>query len=199
MNRQSGYRELMEQIRRAHQAFATAWAKERAAALATILPKKSALSWNEIWEANGVAYKAAQPLADRRNHLMGELFRDHLGSLDERFQSGDPDAVHAIIDFLEVDVPAFQCGYAKEHYLRKLKTIELTDEHRERLRQYGLRLCRLPQHRREIANAGRLMILIANREFVEELRELANSDSRLIKNRASKMLAVVQNGRKDLL
>jgi len=199
MNRQSEYRDLMEQIRCAHQAFATAWAEERAAALVTISPKKSAFSWNEIWKANGVAYKAAQPLADRRNHLIQELFSNHLGPLHEGFQSGDPDAVNAIIDFLQIDVPAFHCGYAKEDYLRKLKAIELTEEHRERLRQYGLRLCGMPQHRREIAKAGRLMILVANREFVEELQKLANGDSRWIKDRASKMLAVVQNGRKDLL
>jgi hypothetical protein len=193
MNRKSEYARLMEQIRQAHQAFVTAWAESRDAALEKMPPREGAL-----WEANGVAYKAAQPLADRRNELLAELFRDHLAPLYERFKSGDPDTVHAIIDFLEVDVPAFHCGYAKEHYLRKLKTIPLTDEHRERLREYGFRLCGAPHYRREIAEAGRLMIVVANQPFVDELRELSNSDNERITNKATKMLEVVLKGRKDL-
>jgi hypothetical protein len=187
----------MEQIRLAHKAFATAWAEARDAALEEMSPRKGA-PWEALWEANGVAYKAAQPLADRRNELLAVLFRDRLAPLYKRLKNGDPDAVHAIIDFLEVDVPAFQCGYAKEDYLRKLKTIPLTDAHRERLREYGFRLCGTPHHRREITEAGRLMILVANQPFVDELRELSNSDNERITAKAAKMLEVVLNGRKDL-
>jgi hypothetical protein len=106
--------------------------------------------------------------------------------------------VHAIIDFLEVDVPAFRCGYAKEQHLRKLKTIPLTDEHRARLREYAVGLCRTPHHRREITEAGRLMISVANLSFVNELRALSRTENEWVKRKTAKMLRVVLNGRKDL-
>jgi hypothetical protein len=198
MNRKSEYRQLMEQIRLAHQAFTKAWAEARTAALKATASSEVGRSWNEVWQANGIAYKSAQSFSEKRDRLIGELFQEHLGPLHQEFGSGDPDAVHAIIDFLEVDVPAFRCGYAKEDYLRMLKTIFLTDDHRERIRQYGLRLCMVPNHRREIQEAGRLMILVANRDFVDQLQGLAGNDNEWIRKKANKMLGVVQNGRKDL-
>ena len=123
MSEQRAYRHLMEQIRDAHGAFRKFWSETRTAALKSIAPNVESASWEQIWQANGIAYKSAQPLADRRDRLMAELFEEHLIPLHEGFISGDADAVNAVIDFLEVDVPAFRCGYAKEDYLRRLKRI----------------------------------------------------------------------------
>ena len=198
MSQQGEYRRLMEEIRRAHTAFSKGWTEARTAALRSFSPGQGAPSSKEIWRANGIAYRSAQSLADRRNRLLGELFNEHLIPLHEDFLSGDPHAVNAVIDFLEVDVPAFRCGYAKESYLCRLKTIPLTDEHQERLRQYGLRLCGMPVHRREIGEAGRLMIRVANRDFLEQLRALTASENDWIRKKSTKMLSVVQNARKDL-
>lgn len=198
MSRKPEYRRLMEQIHKAHEAFSKSWAEARTDALKSLSAKGRAASWEQVWEANGIAYKAAQPIEDRRNRLLGELFEKYLGPLHENFLDGDPQAVSAVIDFLEVDVPVFRCGYAKEDYLHRLKTVPLTDEHRERLRHYGLRLCSCPAHRREIGEAGRLMIRVADRDFVEQLRALTASENRRIQEKSRKMLSVVKNGREDL-
>lgn len=198
MGHKREYRRLMEEIRLAHAAFSKVWAEARMAALKRLSPKNGAASWEQVLQANGVAYKAARSLEDRRNGLLRELFEEHLAPLHERFLTGDPDAVNAVIDFLEVDVPAFRCGYSKENYLHKLKNIPLTGEHQERLRQYGLRLCSMPVHRREIGQAGRLMIQIANRDFVDQLRALAASENDRIRKKSTKILHVVLNGREDL-
>jgi hypothetical protein len=187
----------MEEIHLAHEAFSKHWTEARTAALKSISPKKGAASWEQVWQANGIAYKSAQSLEDRRNRLIGKLFEEYLIPLQEDFLSGGPHAVDAVIDFLEIDVPAFRCGYAKEDYLRKLKTVPLTDEHQERLRQYGLRLCSMPVHRREIGEAGRLMIRVVNRDFVDQLRALTASENDWIRKKSTKMLGVIQNGRKD--
>jgi len=199
MDRPQEYRQLMEQIRRAHQAFTTAWAEARADALKDISPKKRHLSWAKVWDANGIAYKAAKPFSDNRDKLLGKLFLEYLIPLYDAFVAGHPDAVSAIIEFLEVDVPAFRCGYAKEEHLKRLKTVPLTDEHRERLKQYGLHLCSMPHHRREIGEAGRLMIKIADRDFVGQLRALSINENERVRKKATKMLGVVLNGRKDLV
>ena len=197
MTRHREYWGLMESIRHAHQAFAKCWAEAKATALTSIASRGDP-TYPQHWQANSDAYRAAQPLAEKRNALLGKLFQEHLGPLRQEFAQGNPDAVHAIIDFLEVDVPAFHCGYAKEEWLRMLKTVPLNDEHRERLRQYGLQLCSMPEHRREITQAGRLMILVADRELVDQLRELALNDNDRVAKKATKMLGVVRNGRPDL-
>lgn len=188
----------MEQVRDAHAAFAAAWSQARAAALRDISPDGEAIPLKLLWEANGVAYNAARPLSDRRKGLLATLFGEHLSPLYEDFVAGDPEAVHAVIDFLEVDVLAFHCGYAKEDYLRTLKTTPLNEEHQERLRQYGLGLCSLPAHRREIEEAGRLMIRVADHDFVAGLETLAAGEDERVRQKSVKMLAVVRNGRKDL-
>ena len=195
---QREFRRLMEQIRHAHEAFKTSWVEVRTAALKirSLTPKTA--SWERIWEANGIAYAAAQPLADRRDRLLKELFEEHLVPLHERLLNGDPDAVNAVIDFLEVDVSAFRCGFAKQDYLRRLKSVPLSAEHLERLSQYGLRLCGIPTHRREIGQAGRLMIRVANRDFVDHLEALTTSENRRVREKSAKMLTVVRNGREDL-
>ena len=197
VDRQLKYRQLMEQIRRSHESFALAWKEAKTAALNSLPGNESSRSWEQIWQANGIAYKAARSLSDRRDRFLRELFENHLGPLYQDFILGHSDAVDAIIDFLEVDVPAFRCGYVKEAYLRKLKAIPLTNEQRERLRQYGIRLCNCPQHRREIGQAGRLMILIANQRFMDQLRVLTMNNNQFIARKATKMFGVIQNGRKD--
>lgn len=198
MSEHGDYRRLMEHIRNAHQAFSKAWTEARTAALNGLSLNERSASWEQVWQANGIAYEAAQPLEDRRDRLLGELFEKHLGPLHEGFLSGDSDAVNAIIDFLEVDVPAFRCGYAKEDYLRRLRAVPITDEHQGRLRQYGLRLCSTPVHRREIRYAGRLMIRVADQGLVDRLRALTTSENEWIRKKSTKMLGVVLNGRGEL-
>jgi hypothetical protein len=198
MSHHPEYRRLMEQIRLAHQAFKTSWTDARTATLKSLSPGGGAPSREDLARANRVAYQAAQSLADRRNGLLGELFGEHLGPLHDGLLAGDPDAVDAIIDFLEVDVPAFRCGYAKQDYLRRLKTVPLTDQHEARLRRYGLHLCTTPAHRREIREAARLMIRVADQDLVNQLRALTTGPNGAIRTKVTNVLGIVLNGRPDL-
>jgi hypothetical protein len=198
MSHHPEYRRLMEQIRLAHQAFKTSWTDARGTALERLAPAGRTASWEQVGQANRIAYQAAQSLADRRNRLLRELFAEHLGPLRDGLLAGEPDAINSIIDFLEVDVAAFRCGYAKQDYLRRLKTIPLTDQHQARLRQYGLRLCATPAHRREIREAARLMIRVADQDFVNQLRALTTGSNESVRRKVTKVLSVVLNGRKDL-
>ena len=198
MSRRREYRRLMEGIRDAHAAFKRDWAERRSAALKGLVADERAASWEEIWRANGVAYRGAASLAERRDRLLGELFERHLIPLYEKFRQGDADAVNGVIDFLEVDVLAFRCGYVKESYLRELKRVHLDEGHRERLRRYGLNLCGTASHRREIREAGGLMIAMADREMVERLMVLIGGGNERVMKKAGKMLGVILNARSDL-
>jgi len=187
----------MDRIARSHEEFRRAWDTAQAAALGSICPKGAA-SLEQIWQANAIAYKAAEPLSRKRDQFLASLFSEHFLPLHQAFSEGVPDAVHAIIDFLEVDVPAYQCGYAKETCLRKLKTVPLTDEHHQRLRHYGIWLCSLPRYRREFHEAARLMIRVADKTFVEQLRTLACGGNGFASKRATRILGIVLNSRMDL-
>jgi hypothetical protein len=197
MGQQQTMHKLMEGIRGAHAEFTAAWAKAKAAAL-KVKPPRNASDWDAILHANGIAYREAATLAGHRDELIAKLFHKHLVPLHQAFIDGDRQAIGAILDFLEIDVPAFRCGYAKEWYLRKMKALSLNESHAARLRQYALRLCAMPLHRREIAELGRLMIKAADKSFIEELRVLISTGGDRTRKKSSKMLAVVLNGRKDL-
>jgi hypothetical protein len=188
----------MEQIRDAHTEFKQAWSEVRSGELSKIARNKGKPAWEEIWQANGVAYRSTQTLSEQVNRLLVSLFTGYLGPLHEALLKGAPEAIHNVIDFLATDVLAFRCGYIKEGYLRILKSVPLNDEHKNRLREYGLNLCRVPSHRREIKQAGRLLIRIADRAFVERLRALAADENGWVGKKSQKMLHVVLNGRKDL-
>jgi hypothetical protein len=198
MSQHREYRQLMEEIRTAHETFRKSWREARTAAMKIISPDGRTPSWEQVWQANGIAYKQARPLEDRRNQLLRVLFEEHIGPLHDDFLNGDPAAINTIIDFLEVDVPAFRCGYAKEDFLRKLKALPLTNEHQSRLRSYCLHLCGTPAYRREIAQVGRLMVRVADRAFVDQLQQLTINPSDRIGKKSARMLTVIQNGRKDL-
>lgn len=199
MDQKALYRDLMERIKRCDQFWGIAWREAQSAALKEMWPHKSQFSWEEVMKANGVAYEAVRSRVNSRNELLRELFDGHLAPLDAALNAGDADAVHAVIDFLETDVLAFRCGYAKEDYMRRLKHIALNDHHRDRLRRYALSLCRNPQHRREIRQASRLVIHLADQAFINELRVLSQSDIEHVRLKSARMLNVVLNGNKRLV
>jgi hypothetical protein len=58
------------------------------------------------------------------------------GGLDQRLKElkiGEYEAVELAVTFLEVDAMFFRSGYIKEELIQRLKNIELSTEHRERL------------------------------------------------------------------
>src|SRR5687768_11372762 len=102
-------RALMQELHDAHRHFRQEWDK---------------------WWGNGV--KSPEPdkvkkARDRFWDALNRLFDEQLEPLHSSFKSDREKTVDAVIDFLEIDVPAHRCGYEKEKYLRKLKAVTLSD------------------------------------------------------------------------
>src|ERR1043165_2465428 len=128
----------------AHSQSRTTWSKAKAEVVGDIK-----LGTPEYYAANRHAYSVATPQMDRVKQLLTELFWGELAEVDKAFLTGNPEAVSKVIDFLEVDIPAFRCGYAKEWYLRRLKSLPLSDKHRLRLKSLALSICGSATFRRE--------------------------------------------------
>lgn len=112
---------------------------------------------------------------------------------------GEGTAIDAVLDFLEIDIPAFRAGYAKEWYYRRLKRMQLTDSHKERIKKLGMALLKQPDYRREWKELARLLIRVADQDLVTCLAALVTSDSSpFVKRRASRILESILNERHDL-
>lgn len=191
----------MERIRQSHQEFTEVWNRVRTAELRKhgINPDDDILISNrmeQVWEANGVAYKAARPQSNRRDEFLSVLF-DELPM--KEFLEGKPEAIDAILDFLEIDVLAFRCGYAKQWCFHKLKSLSLNQKQIIRLRQLLVNICQYKGQREEMRELVRLMIKYANETLVQELQSVAStSDDEYIKQKAARALKVILNSRHDL-
>jgi len=198
---QARIRELMTNIERTHRDFQAGWEATRSRELRArgidpttnfLQPK---LNFSLLYEANGAAYREGQVLADKRNEFWRQLAE---AVPFEAVRSGDPKGIDAVIDFLEIDIPAFRCGYAKEYCFRKLKACRLAAPQVQRLRNLALTLCAGP-YRREVNELTRLMIPWADSQFVEELRRLAaQSENKFTCQRARRMLGIILNERVEL-
>jgi hypothetical protein len=180
-NPKDEYRRLMEQIREAHRRHAEVWNA----------------TYSQTKEA-GSAYDAARQEEKILHGFLTTFFCEHLGPLMEPFQAGEPKAIDAVIDFLEVDIPAFRCGYAKEGFYRKLKRISLQPRQVERLRKLAIERCASPDYRREDAELRRLMIHLADGPFVVRIAELGRSENMRVRHKCTLMIRVILAGRKDL-
>ena len=108
-------------------------------------------------------------------------------------------AVNEIISFLEADFAAFRSGYSKERYYRKLKSLKLSANQIGRLQEIALKRCASAEHRREDSELRRLMIRLADSEFVERIRGLHDSPNPHVQRKETLMLEVILRGRKDLV
>jgi hypothetical protein len=190
----------MLRIQAANEEHATTWSRMRREHFPDISAMNAVQNRliDKMWQANGLAYAAARPYRDEVNRLLRVLFDQYVEPDREALARGEPQAVDRVIDFLETDVPAFRCGYAKEEYLKMLGSMPLDARQRERLMGYTLNLCRNPRHRREIKRAGRLMIRIADQSFIDQLRGLTQDGNRRVAAKSDRMRGVVLNSRKDL-
>jgi hypothetical protein len=202
MKRKQQYIHLMEKILESHREFSQAWNEAKQAELKRRGIKHldqwghSDREWAQILEANDVAYRAARLYSDRRDEYMGRLFEQ---LPNEDFVAGEPQAIDASIDFLEIDILAFRCGYIKELCLRKLKSLPINPIQAERLRQLTLALCQGQGQRRELKELARLMIRLADESLVHELKNLLDQHpSEYVRRKASRTLQVIRNGRPDL-
>jgi len=185
----------MERIRETHQEFTEVWNSMRTAEL-----RKHGIGpdyrMEIVWEANGVAYKAARPQSDRRDEFLSILF-DELPFKD--FLEGKLEAINSILDFLEIDVLAFRCGYAKQWCFHKLKVLPLNEKQIVRLRQLVVAMCQYKGQREELRELARLMIKVADKPLIKDLQGLTrNGDNEYVKQKAERVLNVILNSRHDL-
>jgi hypothetical protein len=107
-------------------------------------------------------------------------------------------SIDSVIDFLEIDIPAFRCGYEKEWYLNKLKSLSLNKDQQDRLKTIALDLVSKSHYRREFQDWCRLMIVHADQPFFARLQELSASDEHWVQQKAKRMLETITNNRRDL-
>jgi hypothetical protein len=135
-------------------------------------------------------------LAERVGTL--RLLYETLAPAEKRFLAGDLTAVDEIISFLEADVAVSRSGYLKERFYRKLKAWKLDRDQVARLQEIAIRRCQSAEQRREDAELRRLMIRLADREFLERLLALPDGDNARVQHKKSLMQKVILRGRKDL-
>ena len=122
----------------------------------------------------------------------------HLEKYVNRFYQGDSEAIDAILDFLETDIPAFRCGYAKEKFYRRLKNMSLTQNQIDRVKTIALDQCASDCYRREFRDLARLFIRLADQNFVEQLRMLKDDPNGKVCFKSKLMLNTILNNRDDL-
>ncbi len=150
----------------------------------------------------GVGFRKIEPkeITEARRVFLQTLEKlfDELEKYDRDFATGDSDAIDSIINFLEVDIPAFRCGYAKEKYFRKLKSLPLNEAQTERLLNLAFNLCTSNNYRREFRDLRRLMIKIADADFIERLKPLAKESDDIVKFKVKMMSETILQNRQDL-
>src|SRR4051812_34063532 len=90
--------------------------------------------FHRIWDQ--AKDKNCSEVDDARNRFFAandELWSTLLGPLQSKFHCDPNSAMDEVIHFLEVDVPAFRCGYLKEYFLQHLKSQELSEGQKQRL------------------------------------------------------------------
>jgi hypothetical protein len=174
------YRELMQNVHDAH-----------------VLSKEA---FREIgsWKS-----KDEKAFANARKLL--DTFKEHSKSLDVRItplinalRPGNEHVVDEVLEFLAVDVLAFGCGYAKEKCYRRLKHVELSSSDIGRIKDIAFRRCASNEYRREDSELRRLVVKIADLEFLEEIAGISAGDSPRVAEHKKRMIEAILTGRKDL-
>jgi len=121
-----------------------------------------------------------------------------LSPLEIKFRENPQLAIDELIKFLSVDITAFRCGYAKEFFLQKLKNVDLSDSQVKQLQRLALQYCQTDTVRREFRRWCRLMIKLADAEFVAELKNIRNSKDLFVRLKTNWMLDLIQKQRTHL-
>jgi hypothetical protein len=127
-----------------------------------------------------------------------ELWNNLLDPLQRKFHADPESAIDEVLDFLEVDIPAFRCGYLKEYFLDHIKSVGLTDVQKNRLRSIAVKLCEENTVRREFRRWIKLMIAIADSNFAARLNSLAKQLDEENQRATILMLKKLVKHRKDL-
>ncbi|HLA94460.1 MAG TPA: hypothetical protein VK612_01980 [Pyrinomonadaceae bacterium] len=138
--------------------------------------------------------EAREKFIKANDHLWTKL----LYPLQEKFSDNRELALDEVIDFLEIEIPAYRCGYLKEYFLDHIKTIDLTTHQGDRLRSIAFKLCETNTVRREFRRWVNLMIATADIDFVENTKELAAKQPVADQRATMLMLRSIAKHRKDL-
>jgi hypothetical protein len=176
-----GYAELLNELQKADTEFKKAF--------------KEIGSWRSRDKA---ATAKAQKKLDEFHKQLHIFFGEYLQPLSNRLLAGDLKAVDDLMEFLVVDVPVFRTGYIKEWYYRKLKKLSLSEAQIQKLREIAINRCISTEHRREDSELRRLMIKLADAEFLKRVAELPDSLNPHVRRRRMLMIEVVVRGRVDL-
>ncbi len=189
------YESWLRRIDEAHKRHQTVWRETKTAKLAEWKLGLETMPSEKHWEANGFAYEAARPHAQTRDALTAQLFE---ALPFQEMAKGNSEAIDHILDFVEADIPAFRCGYAKEWCYRRLKRVFLTETQQQRLLLLTLRLCQSSGYRREIRDLTTLVTSFAHADFMRQLLELLHAENQHVRSTAYRVVSSVLLQRHDL-
>ncbi|HEY2821477.1 MAG TPA: hypothetical protein VGJ06_10600 [Candidatus Acidoferrum sp.] len=156
------------------------------------------------YEAARSKYGSNKKGHEATTHELAEHFRslgllyEALAPAEKRFLAGDVNACDDIINFLEADIPVSRSGYKKEKFYRKLKSVKLDRGQVTRLQGIAIARCASTEQRREDSELRRLMIRLADTEFLRRIADVPDEAGARVRHKKSLMIEVVLEGRKDL-
>ena len=109
------------------------------------------------------------PIFCKKADLLGDLIPDL-----KELREGAPRDIDRALDFCEIDVRPFRMGYLKGMFYQVLKRLDLTNAQKRRIQKLGLSYVNWPGQRREMRELARLLIVVADKKFVEDLRAIAD-------------------------
>lgn len=174
------YRELLENVRRAHLDFKNAYRRAKAGG---------------DKDSKGLG-KAEAEREEFYKHL--RILSGLLEDIRKRVQDGGSEAIDDLIEYLAVDIPAFRSGYAKERFYRQLKKVPLTQAQINQLREIAVARCASTEYRRDDSELRRVMIRLADLNFLNRVAAIPALPGSRIEGQKRRMFQVVLGGRKDL-
>lgn len=134
------------------------------------------------------------PEFTKKSELMWSMIPD-----EYELCKGAPRDVENALNFCEIDVLAFQTGYVKASIYQVLKRLDFTKPQKVRICRLGLMYVEWPGQRREMRELARLLIVVADENFVLELSKISESSVDKDKSRkANIILYKILNSRMDL-
>jgi hypothetical protein len=151
------------------------------------------------------SWKSKDEKAVAKARKLLEAFKEHFKTLDHRLtplietiHPGNEHVIDEVLEFLVVDVLAFKAGYNKEKCYRRLKHVELSPSHVEKVKDIALKRCASDEYRREDSELRRLMAKIADSEFLEKIAAIPAHNGSRVAGHKERMIEAVLAGRKDL-
>ena len=129
------------------------------------IKKKSILSGCTNDEATTIAYNDLESLNKKRQ-------LKSYGAMQYARKCFNNKNWDALIDFLTIDAPAFRIGYQKEYFLRKMRKVELSEAHKQEIKNFILTILQLNGYRRELKDFAKLSFTWFTDAEIDNLHKL---------------------------